>query len=54
MAIAYSCQILVNNQPHFRDDFFGRAAYDDLDSEWLKWTDDKGRMPLTCHLYSCG
>ncbi|GBF88316.1 hypothetical protein Rsub_01028 [Raphidocelis subcapitata] len=36
------------------DDFFGRDAYADLDGEWVKWLDEKGRMPLTCHLYHCG
>ncbi|KAI8475221.1 MAG: hypothetical protein J3K34DRAFT_71618 [Monoraphidium minutum] len=36
------------------DDFFGREAYADLDGEFSKWMNEKGSMPLTCHLYSCG
>jgi hypothetical protein len=37
-----------------RDDFFGREAYSDLVGEFAKWQNDKGQMPLTCHIYSCG
>ncbi|KAI8468265.1 MAG: hypothetical protein J3K34DRAFT_523064 [Monoraphidium minutum] len=34
------------------DDFYGRH-YTDIETEFEKWIDEKGRMPLTCHLYSC-
>jgi hypothetical protein len=40
--------------PPPRDDFFGREAYSDLVGEFAKWQNDKGQMPLTCHIYSCG
>ena len=38
-----------------RDDLFGRDRTDgDLDSEFSKWINSKGQMPLVCHLYTCG
>jgi hypothetical protein len=36
------------------DDFFGREAYGDLAGEFGKWQNERGQMPLTCHIYSCG